>query len=374
VPAGSDVGTDEIWESLAMRRLLLVDPGDGAVLSDLDDGTRVRLGPSRGPGPAERTRTAVWSAAGRWAAWAVESGEARGVPEGDEVQEVRLFPPGADEPRVLASALTAFYLNPSPCGRYLSHLSPGPLGLELAVSDVASGELRVIERGQPLFWSWSPDASRLAVHVGDRVLVASREDGTGQLLTDDAGSFMAPWWTPDGSVVFASADRIVSHAADGAVTEVARHPGVGRFSLDPDGRRLAFVDIIEEVPSLVVLDLLTGERDVVAPEPTAGFFWSPEGRRLAALVLAGPGQLQWLVSDGKQVTRLAPFRPCPDWLQEVLPFFEQYAQSHAVWSADGGQLVATALGADGSPEAVVQTVDGPTVRLPGARLAWWAAD
>src|SRR5690606_32383728 len=130
--------------------------------------------------------------------------------------------------------------------------------------------------------------------------------------------------------------------------------------------------IIEETPSLVVLDLLTGERDVIAAEPTAGFFWSPEGRRLAALVLAGPGQLPWVVSDGEQVARLAPFRPCPGWLEEVLPFFEQYAQSHAVWSADGTQLVAPALGADGSPEAVVQTVGGPTERLPGARLAWWA--
>ena len=74
--------------------------------------------------------------------------------------------------------------------------------------------------------------------------------------------------------------------------------------------------------------------------------------------------------------RLAPFRPGPAWLREVLPFFEQYAQSHSVWSADGTQLVAPGLDADGSTEAVVQSVDTPssTESLPGARLAWWAAE
>jgi TolB protein len=174
--------------------------------------------------------------------------------------------------------------------------------------------------------------------------------------------------------VFVSDDQIVSHGPDGSVTRITGHPGAGRFSLDPDGRRLAYVDIVDETPSLVVLDLLTGERDVVAAEPTAAFFWSPEGRRLGALVLAGPGHLQWIVSDGEHVVRLAPFRPGTAWLREVLPFFEQYAQSHAVWSTDGTQLVAPGLDADGSTEAVIQTVDGAgtTERLPGARLAWWA--
>jgi TolB protein len=125
---------------------------------------------------------------------------------------------------------------------------------------------------------------------------------------------------------------------------------------------------------LVVEDLLTGEREVIARERTAAFFWSPEGRRLAALVLAGPSQLQWVVSGGEQLVRLAPFRPGTGWLREVLPFFEQYAQSHAVWSPDGTELVAPGLDADGSTAAIVQEVDAPAgaEQLPGVRLAWWA--
>jgi TolB protein len=356
-----------------MGRLLVVDPDDRAVLADLDSGARVLLGvePSLPPGSGRiPMKTVVWSRAGQWAACAVDSGEVDGI------QEVRIYEGGPKDMRVVAPAVAAFYLNPSPCGRYLSHLSPGPLGLELAVSDIASGELRVLERGQPLFWSWSPDASRIAVHVGDRATVISLDADTAELLTETAGPFQAPWWMPDGSIVFVADDQIVSQGPGRSVSPIADVPHVGRFAVDPDGRRLAFVDIVDDNASLVVLDLLTGQREVVSVEPVAAFFWSPEGRHLAALGLAGPGLLQWIVSDGREIVRLAPFRPGTRWLREVLPFFEQYAQSHAVWSADGTQLVAPAVAGDGSPEAVIQSIDEAAAdqRVPGARLAWWATE
>ncbi len=241
------------------------------------------------------------------------------------------------------------------------------------MSDVRTGELRIVERGQPMFWSWSPDAAQIAVHVEDRVVIATVDGDEVRQLTDRASSFVAPWWMPDGSVVIVDDGELVSHGTDGTVTPIGEAAGARRFALDGEGRRLALVGMSNDGPALVVLDLLTGQRSVVTSERTAGFFWSPDGRRLAALVLAGSGQLQWIVFDGDELVRLGPFRPGPAWLREVLPFFEQYAQSHSVWSADGTQLVAAALDADGSTEAVVQSVDTDTTeRLPGARLAWWA--
>ena len=60
---------------------------------------------------------------------------------------------------------------------------------------------------------------------------------------------------------------------------------------------------------------------------------------LAAYIARFPSVLQWLVFDGEELLRLAPFRPSPSWLREVLPFFEQYAHSHPVWSEDGTELV-----------------------------------
>lgn len=357
-----------------MRCLLLIDPAGRVVLGDVDSGARYRFDDvPTADRPTERVpaRTAVWSPAGQWTAWSLDSGDLDGV------QEIRLHHEGADSNRLLAGALTAFYLCPSPCGRYLSHLSPGPLGLELAVSEIRTGELRIVERGQPLFWSWSADGSQLAVHVEQRVVVVDVAAPSEQReLTDRADSFVAPWWTPDGSVVYAADGAILSTGPDGSTGRLATNAGAGRFALDPDGRRLAIVDVIGDQACLAVLDLLTGEREIVTTERSAAFFWSPEGRHLATLVVAGPSQLQWLLFDGEQTRRLAPFRPAAAWLREVLPFFEQYAQSHAVWSADGSQLVAAAVDADGSSEALVQSADpsAPTERLPGARLAWWAND
>jgi len=358
-----------------MRRLLLVEPDGRATLCDPDSGVRTTLdAPERATGEAGTgrsvVRTAAWSAPGGWAACALDAVELDGT------RELRLHhraDPGATE--VLASELTAFYLCPSPCGRFLAHLSPGPLGLELGVSEVGSGELRVLERGQPLFWAWSADSSAVAVHVEDRLFVVPNDGGEPRVLTDQAGPFLAPWWTPDNSVVMLSADnRLLAYGLDGSVTELAGRCRSGRFALDATGRRVAVADLVDDGPALVVLDLLTGERDVVARERTGGFFWSPEGRRLAALVVADDDRVQWIVSDGEGVLRLPPFRPGQTWAREVLPFFEQYSQSHAVWSADGTQLVAVGVDDGGALEAVIQTV-GPTAateRIPGARLAWWA--
>lgn len=350
-----------------MRRLLVLDPSGRALLCPLDGEPRRVGGQPTVAAHQVRARTAVWSAAGGWAAVSFDSDAV------DWVQQVRVELPDEGGSRELVPAVTAFYLQASPCGRYLSHLSPGPLGLELGVSDVHTGELRVIERGQPLFWAWSPDSSRLALHVGDRVVVVGADGSDPQTVTESAGSFLAPWWMPDGSVLYVE-DELMTRSPDGSRHRVGVGAGAGRCSLDPDGRRVALIDLDGDAAALQVVDLLTGSRHTVTRERAAGFFWSPDGRRLAVLVAAGSSTLQWLVYDGSGVERLAPFRPSPAWLREVLPFFEQYAHSHAVWSADGTELVAPAIDADGSTEALVQQVVAPfaTERLPGARLVWWA--
>ncbi len=363
-----------------MRCLLLIDPIGRVVVADVDSGARFVFDDVPTPGGAEgaapsqsqsQARTAAWSTVGQWTAWSLASEDFDGV------QEIRVHHEGSVTNEVVSSALTAFYLYPSPCGRRLSHLSPGPLGLELAVSDVYTGELQVIERGQPLFWAWSADATRIAVHVGDRVLIVPVDGGAPTVITETAGSFVAPWWTPEGSVLYVEEGRIRSYGPDGVVIDLPVDAQTGRFAPDPDGRRIAVVERVDGVPSLVVVDLLTGDRHVVVEaERTAAFFWSPDGRRLAVLVLAGRREFCWVVTDGVDTVRLSPFRPGTAWLREVLPFFEQYAHSHAVWSPDGMALVAPALDADGSTEAIVQHASGagtPT-HLAGARLAWWAAD
>jgi hypothetical protein len=361
---------DAVLAVLGIRYLLLIDASGNLALADLDSGVRMPIGAPLNPSERARVTCAVWSPAGEWTAWSVDSE----LPEG--VHELRLHDEATDSTRVLAPWLTPFYLCPSPCGRYLSHLSAGPLGLELAVSDVATDELRIIERGQPLFWSWSPDATRLAVHVEDRVIVSALDGHEARVLTEDAGSFTAPWWLPGGSVVFAADDRIVSSGPDGVLSTLVDSAASGHFALDADGRRLALVEAGDDGERLVVVDLLTGERHEVTSRPTAAFFWSPDGCRLAALVVATRIELRWIVHDDTGTVELPRFRPGRLWLAAVLPFFGQYSHSHAVWSQASDRLVVAAVDPDGRPGALVQGVEPPHAEewLPDVDLAWWTTD
>ena len=351
-----------------MRYLLMIDSSGRLELGNVGNGARVPIGELAGPSAKARATSVVWSPEGQWTAWSADSI----APDG--VHQLRIHHEAANTTEVLADALTAFYLCPSPDGRYLSHLSPGPLGLELAVSDVHSGELQIVERGQPLFWAWSPEADRLAVHVEDRVVVAELGGGESTLVTQQAGSFSAPSWMPGGSVAMVIDGQIVCGGPDRALTTLVERAGAEQFALGPDGRRVALVDQVDGRTCLVVRDLMSGAIEEVTSKRTTAFHWSPDGRRLAALVLASDSELQWVVHDGSEVIELQAFRPGRTWLRNVVPFFGQYAHSHSVWSADGTQLVAPALDDDGSGCALVQGIEPPFTshRLPNVELVWWA--
>ena len=356
-----------------VRYLLLIDATGNVILRDTHDDIQMPIGPARPPDSRTRVTTAVWSPGGQWTAWAVGSDDPGGL------HEVRIHIEDTDDWRVLVEEVRAFYLCPSPCGRFLSHLSMGPLGLELAISDVATGHLQVIERGQPLFWSWAPDSSALAVHVEDRVAVMGLDGSVIQPITDSAGPFVAPWWLPGGTVVFGDENRIVAAQVDGTKRTLVAHGSSGRFAVAPDGRRLAFVRQDENGAALLVVDLLTGVDEVVTEAPIASFFWSPDGERLAVLVAGSAPGAQWLVTgvdgvDGNGVDRLDAFRPSRSVAGSVLPFFEQYAQSHAVWSDDGSQLVMAAIDPGGASRVLVQSATGSheSSWMSSAELVWWA--
>ncbi|MGH1491217.1 MAG: hypothetical protein ACRBK7_17780 [Acidimicrobiales bacterium] len=359
-----------------MRYLLLIASDGNVVLADADNRVRMPIGQPLIAGQQSRVSSAVWSPGGEWTAWAVDSESPDGA------CELRIHDEDTDQSWVLAESVRAFYLCSSPDGRWLSHLSPGPLGLELALSEVSTGEVKVIERGQPLFWSWSSDGAKLAVHVEDRVLIADvpvdvpgdKGGSAPEVICQQADPFIVPWWLPGGSLAYAAGGQIVSTGPDGVMTTLVDSGTTGRFSPDPDGRRIAHIEVDGERTRLVVADLLGGEQQVVTTDPVGCFFWSRDGGLLAALVGADGGGVQWLVFDGSKSWTLPSFRPSRSWAATVLPFFEQYAQSHSHWSPDGRQLIAPAVDADGLSGALIQDIDPsvPTQWMPDAELAWWA--
>jgi TolB protein len=348
---------------------------EGAI-SLVDTRTGGMVGLSGDPEEDSRYLQPVWMPDGRHVVWS------RATSPTDGQLEISGIDGSAR--RALAPGFPAFYLYPSPDGRRVAHLGEGPLGLELSVVDVENANAVLVTRGAPLFWSWAPHGDRLALHIGDELAVAS-PDGKVESLPVEAGAFLAPWSGGDGdSVIWVmrTGDReqlVVSGWSGDVRSVIAECDGLTRFVVDPSGRRLAYLHgQTDGPPALVMAEIATGLRIDVASEPVLGFWWSPDGTRLLMLGLAPSSQRPWLrwsvwSGGGDELRRYSPFLPSAAVVREVLPFFEQFAQSHRLWSPDSLGFTYCGVTASGHRGVWVQAVEGgePSWVADGVS-AWWS--
>jgi TolB protein len=134
---------------------------------------------------------------------------------------------------------------------------------------------------------------------------------------------------------------------DAAATEARRLVVVApdaAFLWAPSGDRLAFSSRVAGQQLFYGgLETVKGDgsdRQRVSDQSVAAFYWSPDGKRLAFAALdPAVRALTWNVvdADGKNRRQVGSFVPSRDQLF-VFTYFDQYAQSHAVWSPDGKYL------------------------------------
>ena len=189
------------------------------------------------------------------------------------------------------------------------------------------------------------------------------------------------------------------------------HQGVVAMGFSPTRAQLAYTSPERPEQSfygpLRLLDLESGESRQLIPETVLAFFWSPDGRSIAYLTLStieGPfefddapvaglsdhflsGRIMNLPFAGKaqslakihsppdQETRvglgvsvvdvdsgetrsLTVFEPSTVFLNQFLPFFDQYALSHRLWSPDSKALVLPMRDAQDRDFIVVVPIDG----------------
>ncbi|HEX2905323.1 MAG TPA: hypothetical protein VHO69_00575 [Phototrophicaceae bacterium] len=223
--------------------------------------------------------------------------------------------------------------------------------------------------GTPFYFSWSPDGSHMLWHRNNQQLevydVAT--NAITETLPIILGAFQAPGWSPvDDRLLFGTLN------ADGETTDltiigsterqtlVSRLSGIAAFSWSPNGNYVAYTN--REGP-LLVIDTATGQ--VIARSPGSGilaFFWSPDSRQLAYVTLATPpssfnvrmnstGKVAainyqdttgaaWAVLDVVTGSdrRYGAFIPT-EAMFYLLVYFDQFAQSHRVWSPDSRYLV-----------------------------------
>jgi TolB protein len=188
------------------------------------------------------------------------------------------------------------------------------------------------------------------VHLSDAAAQQER-------FADAPGGFRSPAWAPGGSgdklayvALGGGASLLTVRDAAGQTTRLASSTTDIAFNWSPTGDWLAFAFLSPDAPGTYQgLELVRAdgtERHRLSQDRLVAFYWAPDGKRLALLGLDMPAQaLSWSVvsADAKQHQTLGSFVPSSDFAFQ-LPFFDQYAQSSRLWSADGQKLVYGATG------------------------------
>ena len=296
---------------------------------------------------------------------------------------------------------TPHYALWAPDGRRLAFLArTGKQALTLFALDLSdqAPPKRLID-GMPLFMSWSPDSRFLLLHCGpDHYLVDFKKEAYVVKMPGTSRLYMAPSWSPTSNrmAVLREGDDdrhslLVGDTERGSTEVVAEFEGGVAFGWSPDGSLIAFVRDQQARSRLfgglwVMAPDGSGERRLT-DDPVLCFFWSPKGDRIAYITPSegAEGSLRWGVVDlGSGNTRyLADFRPSEEQLL-VFMFFDQYGQSHRVWSPAGDRLVfsgvvgfqmeSAELPSGHEPSILVSDVDGvdPPRRVAQGILGFWS--
>lgn len=319
------------------------------------------------------------------------------------------------------------YLSWSPDSTLISLLAVHPdhrLALYLLAADTPIGDRLPppVIGGQPCFWHWHGDSRGLLVHVelgqptAQLAHVRWRDPSSPNIQPIDIrpGDFQAPaisfdgryiayaQQTPDGDSQLVVASRERKYI-------IGEQNGTTVLNWSPQGDLLAFLHPLTATQHFYgPLHLWHRESEQVqriSPEAVVAFFWAPDGRQIAYFTVAtsarqaemelpasatnGRFKGQWpfmsndtpatlelglhLVDVGDGSTRtLAVLTPSHPFLYQFIPFFDQYAKSHAIWSPSSDALVVP-VEIDGQPEIWVVRADGSGVRrIAYGTMATWS--
>lgn len=312
-----------------------------------------------------------------------------------------------------------FYLYWTPDSKQVTFLTTEPDGLALRIAPAdASAAAATVRAGAPMYWDFV-DSGRLLVHSG-----ASGPDGflaevalSGGPIAETGrspGTFRAPAISSTGQYrAYVAADeafgQVVLESRGADRTSQISVFGPAAFSFNPDISELAFIapdhppsgDVPLPIGPLRLVQPGNSNPTTLFPGSVVAFFWSPTGKQIAILRLENPDNVtQANRGDGvalaraniaaqgiaiglsmrlafvdvrtgsvssERVVRLSDL-----FINQVLPFFDQYARSHRFWSPDGAAIALPIVNQDGATQIVAIPADGSEARaVARAEMAFW---
>jgi TolB protein len=275
-------------------------------------------------------------------------------------------------------------------GNDLAMLRNGAAGLTLDLTSLAAGAVtppRQIESGQPLYFSWSPDGTTMVTHVGSERLELN-DFSSSSALGPPPGSFQSPSWTDDGVVAIERGirDQKLVIVRNGETKPLATVLGPTTLVATRDGSRVAIQSVFDDsnglsvsyqtlpiLPSnkVLIVDTADGSHVIASEGPALAYFWSANGERLLILdVVPGP-QARWSVWSDGEVEEIIRFEPDPGFLRDLVPFFDQYAQSVSLWGPDASAFAFPGT-IEGESGIWVQQLDGKLDLVSSGSWVSWS--
>lgn len=309
------------------------------------------------------------------------------------------------------------YLYWSPDSRHVSFIASDPVaGLALYLADREGSQAgQVVTTGQPFYWDWSRDGAQLLVHTGfvnsqPRLSLWDLAEAGSVSEWAAPGYFQAPDISASGRYLayteVTSDDRrqVVIVDRDEGRRITAPHRGLAALGWSPTDDQLLFMAGVGSAETtfgpLQLIDPLSGQTRLLTGAVALAFFWSPDGQTIAYLSPHGqrppsrdllaqplvrtqpaawqPTQRSELVFDlwfidvaSGQESLSGTFQPTRLFVSQFLPYFDQYAHSHAVWAPDSRSLVLPTF-ADNNSVIYRFFGDGrpPQAVAPGSMAFW----
>ena len=402
---GSDEPTPTTSEPSGSQRIVLVGPGFDVWTVQEDGGNPEQLtggvsGESRESGTniAFRTQQAqsvrytwpTWSPDGRFVALSRTPGR-----DGNALASLELFDADGSTERQLhetrpgslglVASGAPHYALWAPTSEFLSFVAPRApgQGLGLFSIDPEGSEPYEVAADAPLYHVWSPDGRYILVHQREQLLLHDTRDRSTLDLDADSLRYRVPAFSPDGERIAYVVDegdvgKLVTSELDGTdrVT-LMELQGEAAFAWSPAGGHLA---VATKQPLRLFYDAFyivgedgSGTDEPLLRSPMAAFYWSPDGSRIARIAVSGPAAWEAVDPATGETRLLTGLTPTGDFLTH-LQFFDQFAPSHQIWSADSTKLLFAGVieeGADPQVWVVDAVGDAEPRAVAEGRLAFW---